>query len=529
MDARRPTNQPPSEIPILNWLCLAFLAAIQIGILAYLVCLAPPGQRYFSMDDGYIYVNYVRNAAQGHWFQYNPGEYSGGITGFLWFLIQVPVQGVVDRIGGLDNIHTASRWTGALCGVISAWTVFALARRLTGNAWAAFLSAAVYAIDYKHVWGITSALEQPLAELYALLSVLCAWESVRGSDPTAGRKLVILSVFAFSCRPELVAWQIGLAIALGVAGPKEGRWSVPAQVILATFLGFAFQAAIYSHFTGAPLPSSFYVKAHEPRTLTAMFQRAILALQTLEPVQIGLLAASVTTAVHRGARRNLDWLLWGLPLLTFYAGRFGVATWVGQEHRYLNPPLAVFYACGLAPVLATAIDALGPSRRKPIAAVLIAAAVAFACWSIPNTRDRYLVWYQGREKGDVAVGRWLAQNTKPGDRIAVEPAGSIHAYSGRFTVDIVGLTTPGFIHPRQGFDWPWLWPLLRERHADYLVFYPSWFMRDGVAELPPFLEPVQSFYPFGFQLHPISIGSSPITIYRFDWSKYPMDASSERQ
>src|SRR5438309_1550167 len=41
----------------------------------------------FPIDDGYIYSNYVLQAAQGHPFTYNPGETSGGITSIGWYVL----------------------------------------------------------------------------------------------------------------------------------------------------------------------------------------------------------------------------------------------------------------------------------------------------------------------------------------------------------------------------------------------------------------------------------------------------------
>ena len=44
--------------------------------------LAPP------LDDVFIYFQYARNLAHGHWFEYNVGEgFSSGATGFLYTLV----------------------------------------------------------------------------------------------------------------------------------------------------------------------------------------------------------------------------------------------------------------------------------------------------------------------------------------------------------------------------------------------------------------------------------------------------------
>src|SRR5436190_2758581 len=68
--------------------------ALSLGLLAVGCLLAVgfasmrhTGSLAFPIDDAYIYSNYALQASQGHFFTYNPGEASGGITGLGWYIV----------------------------------------------------------------------------------------------------------------------------------------------------------------------------------------------------------------------------------------------------------------------------------------------------------------------------------------------------------------------------------------------------------------------------------------------------------
>src|SRR5437764_1396485 len=76
-------------VRLASWVLPASLAGV-----ALLSCLALAAASLrhtsslaFPIDDGYIYSNYVLSAAHGHFFTYNAGEASGGITSAGWYLL----------------------------------------------------------------------------------------------------------------------------------------------------------------------------------------------------------------------------------------------------------------------------------------------------------------------------------------------------------------------------------------------------------------------------------------------------------
>src|SRR5438876_1513032 len=86
-------------------LLLALVALLSCSAVAA-ASLRHTGSVAFPIDDGYIYSNYVLAGAQGHFFTYNPGETSGGITGLGWYILCIlsywllsPLHGLLGGLG----------------------------------------------------------------------------------------------------------------------------------------------------------------------------------------------------------------------------------------------------------------------------------------------------------------------------------------------------------------------------------------------------------------------------------------------
>ena len=87
----------------------------------------------------------------------------------------------------------------------------------------------------------------------------------------------------------------------------------------------------------------------------------------------------------------------------------------------------------------------------------------------------------------------------------------MHLFSGRPTVDLVGLTSPATLGTYG--DWNRAWPALRNAGAGYLLFYPRWF--DG-GEPPAWAVTERNFEIADNRI----AGGNLITVYRLDWSKW---------
>jgi hypothetical protein len=188
--------------------------------------------------------------------------------------------------------------------------------------------------------------------------------------------------------------------------------------------------------------------------------------------------------------------------------------WFGQEERYLLPlhpfvivllGMLVWRVVGLLP-----IDRLtsgrGVALAGGVAVVLLLVGVDYL-WA---TRV-YAVEVRNIADAHIKPALWIAGNTTERSVVASEPIGAVKLFSGRRTVDLVGLTTPATLGTYR--DWDRAWPALRGARADYLLFYPEWF--DGGKAPAWVVERVR------FEIPDNRIaGASIIAVYEMDWEKY---------
>jgi len=509
-----------------------------------------PGDVNFAMDDGYIYANYVRNGADGHFFEYNAGEKTGGITGLLWFLAWValfyPLRFLTEDVRAL---HMAGYILAALCMMGTLAVVFRFTQRLYQSTWVSILVCLFVAADAQLLWAALSGLEIPLTTFVMCSMLWAAWEvsehEATGTLPGGRQRkrcfalaLLLLSALAYWCRPEVVLWSAGIALFLQIqrtaAPPPDSPRTaleryLPLWILLATALGIAAACAIYHGYTQQYLPSSFYAKVTARLTLSAVLQNARDVIRQFEPYETFLYAFGGWLAfVRRSQGHELrSWLLPVLAILCFLAAKALTFPTLGQEHRYISPlkPVLILFSLGeIFLLLRSSITAPQTGVvARPAGQYLLRFALVF-CFAVltvsvsTSVTELYQGWINARLQGDIRVGKWLRANTPPDAVVASEPIGSIHLYSQRFTVDVVGLTTREFAghYP----DWAMLFPLLERRRASYLVYYPQWFRRDGVSLPLPWLRRVASFNVDDDANVRRGLGSSPIEIYRLDWAKY---------
>lgn len=501
------------------------------------------GDLNFTMDDAYIYANYVCNAASGYFFEYNIGEKTGGITSLLWFLGWVPFfQAAKIGLEETYALHISGYVLAVFCMTGTLWVLFQFANRLYRSTWLSVLVCLFVGGDPQLLWGALSGLEIPLTTFFICLVLWAAWEVcdekeivVKIGRKTYSRKrifeylLVILSLFAFPCRPEMVICIFGISLFLIVFNIRNRmRNDLPLKVVAATVVGFALTCGIYYSLTGYALASSYYAKVKMYLGYSKL-GNAIIILSQFDPYEIFLYGLFIcATLVHWRRKRELRlWLLPFLLIASFYFVKVLTVPGFAQEHRYISPFKPVLVLFGLAYGILLAKTVLVSIRAFDISIAYqkhILRGGVLLCFLIiciyikiivsPN----YARWVYGRLEGGVTVGRWIRDNTNPQAIVASEPIGLIHLYSRRFTVDIVGLTTNGFAgHYPQ---WREIFPLMKERNADYLVYYPKWFARDGLQSLPPWLKRVATFNVEVGNSPPYPIGSTPIEVYQIDWKKY---------
>ena len=500
-------------VPVLCSLAIAFASLRHSGSLA------------FPIDDGYIYSNYVLAASQGHPFAYNLGEQSGGITGLAWYLLStffyVLLSPIHAWMAGLapplvqsnaalsaqaGHLYLAAYFPGVLCLVATALGVRRLAqltlpvseRNPQARSALCWLLGAVAGADLGLTWGAMSGLEVALSSA-AVVWALC----LLLSETRNGRlrwSLLVAALLPWS-RPELIVVAVAALLwlllrALLAPSPEVRRSSLAnaALYLGSMVVGVLAMSLIYFVGWGRPLPSSFYAKVGGLRIGERFFsatEELLIAGRTL-PFVAAVLAflGSLSVWMPVRARTEEDGESRWSALLLLLTSVLSVASimvslpWFGQEDRYLLPihpviivqiGLLIWFVLRRIP-----LDGIFTKNwiRPGLALVVVTIAVIGNYWWA--TRD-YVVEVRNISDGHVQPALWLAANTSSDSLVASEPIGAVKLFSGRRTIDLVGLTSPSTLGTYG--NWDQAWPALRDANAGYLLFYPEWFGKGGVPEV----------------------------------------------
>jgi hypothetical protein len=508
------------------------------------------GSLAFPIDDGYIYSNYVLSASQGHFFAYNIGETSGGITGLGWYLLCIlaywllsPFHTLLGELGAptfaydahvaqlAGHLYLAAYLPGVLCLAATALGVHRLALHALpaspvnrrAHSLFCWLLGVVAAADLGLVWGAMSGLEVPLASALAVWSLYLLLADLRRGRLRWSLLMVALLPWA---RPDLLAisaacvlWML-LRVLVATDRPQALRQA--ASVLAACLLGLAAMSIIYYLGWGEPLPSSFYAKVGGLRVGERFFSAAKelwLAGRALPFIAgAGALAGGLLTwlapnrDVSRDTRLSAPLLL--LVSASYVAAIMATLPWFGQEDRYLLPvhPFVIVLIGMLiwAIIRRVSVDALFARMnllRVGMGLVALLLVGANYLWATRN----YVVQVRNIDDAHLKPALWLAQNAPPDALVAAEPIGAVKLFSGRRTIDLVGLTTPATLGTYR--NWPLAWQKLKEADATYLLYYPVWF--DGGRP------PAWAIERARMQIPDNRIaGDDVIAVYELDWAQY---------
>ena len=420
----------------------------------------------FPLDDSWIHLHFARNLAEGAGFAYNPGVPVAGSTAPLWTLLLA---------GTFSLAGIAPAWAKAL-GITAALATALLTRRLvwtwTESRALALAGGVIAAVAGPLVWGALSGMEVSLAALLVTGAVVL---HAAGYDaPTA-----ILLGLAVLTRPESL---------LLVPLVWLGRPITPGRT------------AIFAGIVGGV-----------PR-----------AMDSVQPRHGGLSAAGDRGGEGRGradrgplgepglARRrpraaslavrdgvDCDGSSRSMPCFpcSCFPGSGGSGGCVDARRgspRSCSSCIRSGWRCS-RPIAGPdsrrgdtpSICCRSPSRwrwpasrrsvrRGSCRPALAGGLLAAALWTLPAAATRYGWAVQNIDAMQVQLGRWIAANTPPGSRVALNDVGAIAYVSRREVVDVMGLVTPAVIAYR-GQGEPGILSYLERACPDYLVIFPAWF------------------------------------------------------
>ncbi len=450
------------------WLGFAGLAALTLLVLGLFLrreLAITGGVIGVPLDDAWIHFQFARNIQQGAGFSYNPGEPTPGSTAPLWTILVALLAWPFGQFLGPGLALSAFFF------LLTVWAVYGFTRMITGRLWPALVAGLGVILAGRLAWAGLAAME---TTAFAALTVLAVWAyAQRGLRPLP----VLLFALAGQLRPE---GHVLFLLALADAGYEAARQRRPAGQVARELAsaGLIYAAVtlpyvLFSLFTtGHPLPNTFYAKVGGQQGLSWRTVGESAAWHFNDnPVALWLALLGVVP-LWRRSRPAVLWLI-GLPLVVGFLIDF---TW---HHGRYTMPLIPFVMIAAATGLHWIAGRLAARpAAKPIVVLLVVAFALAGLYRLPGWATMLGENTREIEDIDVALGRWLAENTPADALIAVDDIGAIAFLSNRRIVDLNGLVSPSVwpaVRAAEGLPRAQVMTrILSELQPDYLAVFPLW-------------------------------------------------------
>jgi hypothetical protein len=483
------------------------------------------------LDDVYIHFDFARSLAQGHPFEWVPGNgYSSGETS--------PLYAVVLAAGWLVGFR--GRLLGVWAAVVAVLAVASFVRSVQAlarpcSSWLACLVAVLLLSIGIVDWTLFSGMEvaffaAAMGQALLALARTRARIDERGglTREAAQLRLGAWGAVLVALRPEAgVLVAVFALIAARGAARRSGiaavlRCALPGLVATALVLGANRLATGQAQSAGAQL------KLLSSNPYLSDVDRARAYVENLITFAIKGVRAETSTT------RGLGLLLPGLAIAGLFrrerrpvaaACLGGALAWVLLVSFNSNAPFHNFryYAPALLLVLAAAAigaasiaEALGPKKGTAVASALVALAIATAAPRIPAQIAHFRRSAGNIRDQQIEVALRLSRTMEPGASVMVGDAGAIPFVTAGHALDALGLGGyRGMPFARAAVNGEAATVELIERLAPaerprYLALYPNWFALITSR--------------FGVELDRVTLADNLIcagptkVIYRADWS-----------
>lgn len=384
----------------------------------------------FQVDDAYISFVYTANLIAGRGLTYN-GLLVEGYSNFLWTITLAPLF-----LLGVPALF-AARILSMAAGLVTLAATARLCKRLgsaetTGGGWMAVLllaSCAPFA-----AWTL-GGLETVWTAMWVTLACLLV------VSPNLRRQAlsVVPLLAAALSRPEgIIYFAVVLAYRLwrwtdeGLAGPKAlTAWGLTFAVPYGLFLLWRYSTY------GSILPNTALLKVSPSLVTPVQGLEWLGAFLALRPAFAILLLMGAAHLVRRRRELPKDWWL----VVGLIGAQTAFILYVGPDwmphHRFLVPVLPLLCALGALP---------RTTARKGLPALLLATlALTAAAWEGVLTWRLYRplsVEFGRWTDGLAEAGRWIRETVPEEEWIAVVDGGALAYFSGKHTIDILGLNNP---------------------------------------------------------------------------------------
>lgn len=464
--------RPTGPLAALLLLSAALAAGLALFVAAERRIAGVGGWTSFPLDDAWIHLQFARNLAEGHGFSYNPGVPVAGSTAPLWTLLLAAGH----RLGVGPPFAKAA---GILFTLGTAWMTARLAALWTGRRLLGWAAGLAVTLTGPLLWGALSGMEVALAAF--LVTTALVLHTLRRPAPAA-----LALGLAVLARPESIL----LLPLLLLSGPLTLRrvlaTLLPPLVLLTPWILFNLQTG------GSPLPVTASAKiegglvaflrgAREPAGRLLLDRPAeFMAAWVLWLSRANILLPPLALVGLAGLWSRLGKRA-GLPaalLLLHPIGMALLAPYRGpafQEGRYSIHLLPLALVAGIAGAHALGrLAAAAGWRRARLPHVAAALLLLAGIRELPGAAVRNGEAVQNVSAMHESLGRWVAEHTPPGARLALNDVGAIAYLSRREVVDLMGLVTPAILPYRREGE-AGVIRFVEAVRPDYVIIFPGWF------------------------------------------------------
>jgi hypothetical protein len=440
-------------------LWLAFTAALVIAAAAafQVPALRRTGVWPAPLDDVYIHFDFARSIAQGHPFEWIPGNgYSSGATSLVYPFVLAAGWAVGFR----------GAWLGLFAALVACASLVDLCRSLralagSGPAWLPFLFPPLVLCVPLLDWSLFSGMEVALFGAVlgrALVAVRRAEEAPPASRARAQRRAGALAALLVAVRPEAAAIALPLAGATALSAGTLSAAGSLARAAGPTIALLAAQAAVNRALTGEwaaagavrklvladPYATRLDTAIEVLKNLVALRTQAFdLALGGWPGSAVMPLLALVALVDPRSRRLAAALVLGALGTVLLVALN---ATARFQNFRYAAPALLMLVAAaalGLAALARRGRRFCLPFTRifwlPKLALVAGLAAIVAPRGAFEHQIDRFARASANIREQQVEVGLRLAARSPAPRRVLVSDAGAIPYFSRLPALDGLGL------------------------------------------------------------------------------------------
>jgi hypothetical protein len=438
------------------------------------------------LDDAWIHRVYSASFAAGNGFEYNPGQTEAGSTSPLWSIVTAPAHWIEGL--GTSALVIGVKLVGVLLAIGLLAPLMRIGNHLTGSKTPGVVAATLLAVDPRVMFSALSGME---TLLLVFLWLTATDQLFRGRYLAAS----ILIGLTPTARPEALILLPLFAIALGVQVFLNKEHWKRMWVMIATPVPMFIWGLFCQRANGHWLPTTFYMKSTSIDIGSEQFISGWNLLGMNGPLPSAFVAAGLLLAL--GLVKNRGWrtvpamlLLVAAPLAMLFGVLFS-REFLAEGYYWIRwtDPAVIILSAMSAMALCSCFSYTQNKRLRIAMGLAALAALPHFTLASSGWRARLISDARAINLLQIQTGKWLAENTPDDAVIGVNDAGAIRYFSGRKTIDLMGLNNADIAFGRHHAE--------NEGIIDYLAITPVWFhdtgITEGMEELTHFAIPAEEY------------------------------------